>query len=80
MQKSSSALGFIVSLSKQFEERSHNDIDEKISPKLKEIFGENISPRVRSCFSILMWFVLKVSINITAYKHINICYPCIWLD
>jgi len=64
MQKSSSALGFIISLGKQFEDRSHNDIDQEISPKLKAIFGENISPRVRSCYSILMWFVLKVSINI----------------
>ena len=82
MQKYSAALGFIVSLGNQFEDSSHDDIDKEIAPKLKEILGENISPRVRSCCAILMWFVLKV-INIQQHgvcKHVTISYLCSWLD
>ena len=39
MQKSSAALGFIVSLGNQFEDSSHDDIDKEIAPKLKAIFS-----------------------------------------
>ena len=39
MQKSSAALSFIVSLGKQFEDSSHDDIDKEIAPKLKAIFS-----------------------------------------
>ena len=60
MEKSSSALGFIICRGKKFVEKGHRDIDEKISPKIKEVLGANILSRVRCCYSILMWFVLEV--------------------
>jgi len=60
IKKSSSALGYIVGLGEMFVKEGHLDIDEKISPKIKEVFGSSVSPRVQSCYGILMWFVLKV--------------------
>lgn len=60
MGKCSSSLGYIVSLGETFVKEGHLDIDDTISPKIKEVFGVNISPRVQSCYCILMWFVLKV--------------------
>lgn len=69
MEKSSSALGFIISLGKKFVEQGHKDIDEKISPKIKEVLGPNILSRVRCCYSILMWFVLEVHAYIDMHSH-----------
>ena len=60
MEKCSSSLGYIVSLGEIFVKQGHLDIDKTISPKIKEVLGLNVSPRIHSCYCILMWFVLKV--------------------
>ena len=77
MEKSSSGLGFIISLGKKFMEQGHKDIDEKISPKIKEVLGANILSRVRCCYSILMWFVLEVRMHII-HMHIYILLSCVY--
>lgn len=73
MEKYSSALGFIISLGKKFMEEGHKDIDEKKSPKIKEMLGANISSRVRCCYTILMWFVLEVHMHMI-HMHIFISH------
>ena len=37
-------------------------MDTEILPKIKEILGEEVPPRVRTCYGMLIWFVLKVCI------------------
>ena len=69
MEKASSAIGFIISLGTKFVEKGHKDIDEKISPKIKEVLGANILSRVRCCYSILMWFVLEVTVHMYTYAY-----------
>lgn len=59
MEKSSSAIGFIIGLGKTFTQNSHDEMDAEILPTIKEILGE-VPPRVRTCYGMLIWFVLKV--------------------
>lgn len=60
MEQSSSAIGYIISLGETFIKDSHDEMDNSILPKLKQILGEEVPPRVRTCYGMLMWFVLKV--------------------
>ena len=60
MEQSSSAMGYIISLGEAFVKDSHDEMDNNILPKVKQILGEKVPPRVRTCYGMLMWFVLKV--------------------
>ena len=60
MEKSSSAVGFLIGLGETFTRDSHDEMNAEILPTIKEILGEKVPPRVRACYGILIWFVLKV--------------------
>ena len=61
MEESSSTMGYIISLGESFIKDSHEEMDKSILPKLKEILGGKVPPRVQTCYGMLMWFVLKVT-------------------
>lgn len=46
MEESSSSVGYIISLGESFIRDSHDDMDKLILPKIKEIFGEEVPPRI----------------------------------
>lgn len=60
MEKSSSTIGFIIGLGETFTQDSHDEMDAEILPIIKEILGDEVPPRVRTCYGMLIWFVLKV--------------------
>ena len=62
MKQSSSAIGFLISLGQRFTEECAECLDEVILPKLDEVLGGNVQPRVRMGYGILLWFVKQVII------------------
>lgn len=72
MESSSSAVGFLISLGKQFLINSTKDLDEQVLPKLKSALEDAVIPRIYIGYGILIWFVLKVIIA----SPIFISYLC----
>lgn len=62
MKQSSSAVGFLISLGQRFAAKCADDLDNNILPKLDQVLGENVQPRVRMGYGILLWFVKQVSL------------------
>jgi len=68
MDKLSSSVGYMISLGKIFDQRITNDLDEVILPKLYEILGDNVIPRVCIGYGILIWFVKQVCCYMYRYS------------
>ena len=60
MNQSSSAIGFLISLGQRFTKECAECLDNIILPKLDEVLGENVQPRVRMGYGMLLWFVKQV--------------------
>ena len=59
MEKSSSAIGFIIGLGETFTQDSHDEMGTEICLKSKEILIEEVPPRAQTCYGMLIWFVFK---------------------
>ena len=60
MEKSSSLVGFFISLGKQFVNSKTKDLDEDILPQFQSCLGDTAVSHVCIGYGVLMWFVLKV--------------------
>ena len=52
-----SSVGYMISLEKICDQTITKDVDNVILPKLYELFGENVIPRVCIGYGILIWLV-----------------------
>jgi len=65
MEKSSSVLGFLISLGKKFVEEKTTALDKCILPKIYEVLKGEVVYRVSIGYGILIWFVLEVCMCVT---------------
>lgn len=72
MMESSSSIGFLIGLGKKLVQNSNVDLDEVIMPRLDQIFGDQVFPRVALSYGILLWFTLEVNTNYISYNNLNI--------
>jgi len=60
MEKSSSIVGYLISLGKKFIANKTTDLDECILPKVKLMMQGKVIHRVSIGYGVLIWFVLQV--------------------
>ena len=61
IEKSSSAVGFIISLGARFIEEGIAGMDGDLLPKLRRLLDGRAIPRVLPSYAIMLWFTFEVS-------------------
>ena len=61
IEKSSSAVGFIISLGKRFIEEGIAGMDGDLLPELRRLLDGRAIPRVLPPYAIMLWFTFEVS-------------------
>ena len=74
LEKSTSGVGFFISLGEAFKSRGINEMDEVILPNLRKIL-EGVVSRVPLSYTLFLWFTIQVSITCT-----NMYYSCAHVD
>ena len=67
MEKSSSTVGYLISLGNKFIANKTTDLDEEILPKVKVMLQGEVVHRVAIGYGVLIWFVLQVCLYIAMY-------------
>ena len=60
IDKSSSAVGFIISLGARFIEQGIVEMDSDLLPELRSLLDGRAIPRVLPSYAIMLWFTLQV--------------------
>ena len=72
MEKSSSAVGIIISLGERFMEEGIGEMDDDLLPELWRLLAGHAIPRVLPSYAILIWFTLKVCTQLCYIFILNI--------
>ena len=67
-----SCVGFCIALGKEFFSTGIGEVDNDLLPMITSKVGENVNPRVVPSYAMLLWFTLKVCIDILYSKSMCI--------
>ena len=68
MEKSSSTVGYLISLGKEFIANKTTALDDHILPKVKEMLLGEVIHRVAIGYGVLIWFVLQVRLYVINFE------------